>query len=71
MHQLAEIQVDKEDWKSKAATALKEMLGMVTKSEDRMPERVVQAFENAFARQEAAQASSVDPTIYPFARRQR
>ena len=62
MHRLAEMKPATEDWKAKASAALKEMLGMT----DKIPEKTVQAYEQAFAR--ADRSVSTDPTIYPFVR---
>ena len=63
-HRLAELKTSEdEQWKTKAATALKELLGMV----DGKLNAKMEAFENAFRRVEESEKS--DPTIYPFARR--
>ena len=68
LHRLAELKPAEEAWKTSAATALKEMLGMVDRSEAPINDKTVQALENASRRLDAAQRG-VDPTIYPFHRR--
>ena len=65
-HRLAELKSkEDEEWKAKATTALKEVLGMV----DGKLNAKMEAFESAFKRIEEAQKT--DPTIYPFARQRR
>ena len=65
-HRLAELKSkEDEEWKAKATTALKEVLGMV----DGKLNAKIEAFESAFKRIEEAQKT--DPTIYPFARQRR
>ena len=68
LHRLAELKPAEEAWKASAATALKEMLGMIDRSEAPINDKTVQALENAFKRLDEAQ-KGVDPTIYPFHRR--
>ena len=67
LHRLAEFKPQEEDWKAKASTALKEMLGMLGKQDEQLNGNM-HAFVNVFARLENAE-QGVDPTIYPFTRR--
>ena len=67
LHRLAELKPKEDDWKAKASTALKEMLGMAGKSDEQLNENM-HAFVDAFARLDNAK-EGLDPTIYPFTRR--
>ena len=63
LQRLAELQQDKDEWKTKASDVLKDMLGMVAEKDEGLPQRAVQGFVQAFDRLATAKEANTDPTI--------